>query len=180
MLKEVGFLLAGLATVQAVGQQHCLFFPDETSTTTNSPDQVVFTNRPGHHEDGFVFASSGASILGDGQVPILTSSKDNIAIHLAVKSFVSDLEKVIGLKLGVYNDTLPAHMKRALIVGTSGSEVIKDLKGYQGVRDDLDGKWESFDMRALRDPTEDLELAVVISGSDRVSFLLNLRVAARY
>jgi hypothetical protein len=165
MLKEIALLLGVLTTVHGLGQQRCLYFPDSHSTSDSRTDQVVFgTGHDSNHE--FIVASSDK---GSASLPILTSSKDNIAVHLAVASFVTDVEKVTGSKLKVYNDTLPGHSKKAVIVGTSGSQIVKGLRGYQGVVDDLEGKWESFDIRVLDEPTQDLEEAMVISGSDRVS-----------
>jgi hypothetical protein len=163
MLKGLALILVGLTTVHGLGQQQCLYFPD-SPTTDSRADQVVFESRHASKHE-FLLASN----RGSDDIPILTSSKDNVAIHLAVASFVSDVEKVTGSKMKVYNDTLPAHNERAVIVGTSGNKLVKALKGYQGVVDDLEGKWESFDIRVLKNPTEDLKEAMVISGSDRVS-----------
>jgi hypothetical protein len=165
MLKSITLLLGVLTAVHGLGQTQCLYFPDSHPTSDNRADQVVFGT--GHaSKQEFILASSDN---GSDSLSILTSSKDNVAVHLAVASFVVDVEKVTGSKLKVYNDTLPGHGKKAVIVGTSGSEVVKGLRGYQGVVDDLEGKWESFDIRVLENPTHDLEGAMVISGSDRVS-----------
>jgi hypothetical protein len=165
MLKAIALLLGALSAVHGLGQQQCLYFPDSHSTSDSRTDQVVFENGqiPKHE---FLLASSERKV---DMVPILTSSKDNIAVHLAVASFVSDVEKVTGARLEVYNDTLPAHSQKAVIVSSSGSDIVKRLKGYQGVVDDLEGKWESFDIRVLKNPTHDLKEAMVIFGSDRVS-----------
>jgi hypothetical protein len=165
MLKSITLLLGVLTTVNGLGQTQCVYFPDSDPTSDNRADQVVFGT--GHaSKQEFILASSDK---GSDSLSILTSSKDNVAVHLAVASFVTDVEKVTGSKLKVYNDTLPGHGKKAVIVGTSGSEVVKGLRGYQVVVDDLEGKWESFDIRVLEDPTHDLKEAMVISGSDRVS-----------
>lgn len=164
MLKSIALVLAGLTTVHGLGQQQCLYFP-ASSTTDDRVDQVVFgTQQISKHE--FILASSDK---GSDDISILTSSKDNIAIHLAVASFISDIKKVTGTSMKVYNDTLPGHSKKAVIVGTSGSEIVKDLRGYRGVVDDLESKWESFDIRVLDNPTHTLDQAMIISGSDRVS-----------
>jgi len=167
MLKSITLVLGVLTTVHGLGQQQCLYFPDSHSTfdNDNRADQVVFSNGHDSKHD-FILASSNKR---SRSLPILTSSKDNVAVHLAVASFVTDVEKVTGSKMRVYNDTLPGHSKKAVIVGTSGSDIVQDLRGYQGVVDDLEGKWESFDIRVLENPTHDLKEALVISGSDRVS-----------
>jgi len=167
MLKSITLLLGVLTTVHGLGQQQCLYFPDSHSASDNDnrADQAVFSTGHSSKHD-FLLASSDKGL---SSLPILTSSQDNVAIHLAVASFIMDVEKVTGSKMRVYNDTLPGHSKKAVIVGTSGSDIVKDLRGYQVVVDDLEGKWESFDIRVLENPTRDLKEALVISGSDRVS-----------
>jgi hypothetical protein len=170
MLKEIFFLLAGLAAVNGLGQQQCLYFPESHADNSANVNQAVFDAR--HSTNDFLFVSTAEGLNGGHhKVPILTSSRDNIAIHLAVASLVLDFEKVTGHRLDVYNDTLPHGTQRAVIIGTSKSQVVKDLRGYQGVVDDLEGKWESFDIRGLENPTDDLKEVVVVSGSDRVSEL---------
>jgi hypothetical protein len=174
MLKQGAILLAGLTAVQALGQHQCVFFPDSTSTfgqdgLANQDDQVVFDgSRSAQKNNDFLLVSTDVGLQGH-TIPVLTSSKDNVAIHLAVANWVNDIRKVTGVKLEIYNDTLPHHSKSAVVVGTSKSDIVQDLSGYQGVRDDLEGKWESFDVRVLEDPGRGMEQAVVISGSDRVS-----------
>ena len=168
MLREISLLLAGLVTVNCLGQQQCFYFPDSDATDNSANgNQAVFDTR--HPNNDFLLVSGDQRLSPEHRsVPILTSSNDNIAIHLAVANFVADLEKVTGHRLTVYNDTIPKHSERAVIVGTSDSDVIRDLKGYLGVIDDLEGKWESFDVRNLWDPRDDLREAIVIAGSDRV------------
>lgn len=175
MLREISLLLAGLVTVKGLGQQQCFYFPDSHATDNSAnSNQAVFDARQPNND--FLLVSSDQGLNPEHHsVPILTSSKDNIAVHLAVANFVTDLEKVTGQRLTVYNDTIPKHSERAVIVGTSGSDVIRDLKGYQGVIDDLEGKWESFDVRNLWDPRDDLREAIVIAGSDRVSHIHTYR-----
>jgi hypothetical protein len=176
MLKSITLLLGVLTTVNGLGQTQCVYFPDSDPTSDNRADQVVFGT--GHaSKQEFILASSDK---GSDSLSILTSSKDNAAVHLAVASFVVDVEKVTGSKLKVYNDTLPGDSKRAVIVGTSRSEVVKGLRGYQGVVDDLEGKWESFDIRVLENPTHELKEAMVISGSDRVSRRTYLNTGLTY
>lgn len=184
MLKHSALLLAGLASVSALGQHRCLYRTDEggfTGDLSTSPEQVVFDGpraQAGKDED-FTLISS---LPGYKHIenPVLTSSKDNVAVHLAVANWVEDLRKVTGVKLDVYNDTLPGHVKQAVIVGTADSELIGGLEGYDKVREGLKGKWESFDVRVLQKPRKGLDKAAVIAGSDRVGalpFSLNLHVA---
>lgn len=170
MIKQSALLLIGLAGVSALGQHRCLYTSDD-ATVSHHPDQVVFDSPNLHQDDGdFIIASSHPSFK-TSENPILTSSKDNVAVHLAVAAFAEDLRRVTGVKLETYNDTLPASVKQAVIVGTSESDLIGNLEGYDDVRDGLKGKWESFDIRVLDKPLKGLEKAAVISGSDRVGFV---------
>lgn len=168
MLKRSALLLIGLAGVNALGQHRCLYTSD-SATSSHHTDQVVFDpSSLVRGDEDFTIASSHPSFK-PSEHPILTSSKDNIAVHLAAAAFIEDIRRVTGVKLDIYNDTLPAGVKQAIIVGTSESDLIGSLEGYQEIRDELKGKWESFDVRVLEKPFKGLESAAVISGSDRVS-----------
>lgn len=167
MLKGSALLLLGLTGVNALGQHRCLYTSDDATHNLHT-DQVVFeTSNVVRGDDDFTIASSHPSFR-PSENPVLTSSQDNIAVHLAAAAFVQDLERVTGVKLEIYNDTLPAGVKQAVIVGTSESDLIESLDGYKDIRDGLKGKWESFDIRVLDKPLKDLDKAAVISGSDRV------------
>lgn len=99
MLKEISLLLAGLVTVKGLGQQQCFYFPDsDTTDSSANGNQAVFETRQPNND--FVLISGDPDLSPDHHsVPILTSSKDNIAIHLAVANFVTDLEKSPGRDL---------------------------------------------------------------------------------
>lgn len=171
MLKQTAVLLAGLASVQALGQHQCLYRTDEGAHVTDHLNQVVFDRQHLAKDDDFTLISAATHLKSESKNPVLTSSKDNVAVHLAVAAWVEDLKKVTGVKLEVYNDTLPEGAASAVIVGTSESALIQSLHGYSEVRDGLKGKWESFDIRIVDKPLKGLEKAAVISGSDRVSNL---------
>lgn len=167
MLKQSALLLIGLAGVNALGQHRCLY-PSDDATSSHHTDQVVFDpSSLVRGDQDFTIASAHPSFKSS-EHPILTSSKDNIAVHLAAAAFIEDIRRVTGVKLDIYNDTLPAGVKQAIIVGTSESDLIGSLDGYQYLRDELKGKWESFDIRVVDKPLKGLEKAAVISGSDRV------------
>lgn len=167
MLKEAALLLVGLGVVNGLGQHRCLYTSDDATYRPHT-DQIVFdASNSGQGNDDFAIISSHPSFK-PSENPILTSSKDNIAVHLAAAAFVGDLERVTGVKLEIYNDTLPAGTKQAVIVGTSESDLIGSLDGYKDVREGLKGKWEAFDIRVLEKPHKGLEKAAVVSGSDRV------------
>lgn len=179
MLKQSIVLLAGLASVRALGQHQCLYRTDEGEQVKDHLNQVVFDRHQSTDNDDFTLISADSSFKPGISNPVLTSSKDNVAVHLAVAAWVEDLRKVTGVKLDIYNDTLPEGAPQAIIVGTSESDLIQSLHGYSDVRDGLKGKWESFDIRVLEKPLQGLEKAAVISGSDRVSDLYTGSVVER-
>jgi hypothetical protein len=69
----------------------------------------------------------------------------------------------------LYNDTLPANVSKALIIGSIGSEVIKNVQGGEKDRASIKGKWESYDVRVSKKPLKHLDAGLVVTGSDRVS-----------
>lgn len=86
-------------------------------------------------------------------------------MHLAAEAFASDLHKVTGVKPKLYNDTLPHHVKEAIVVGVAGDEVLSgDELSYL---EDIKGLWEAFDVRVVKG-VKGLERALVIAGSNKV------------
>lgn len=102
-------------------------------------------------------------------VPFLLDSKDDIAIHLAANVLARDIHTITGYRPIVYNDTLPANVSSAVIVGSVGSEVVGNTRHSGARKDELEGKWESYDARIVQEPLNGLDSALVITGSDRVS-----------
>lgn len=116
-------------------------------------------------------AESGNAILlaGDGAaLPILVDSADSEAIHIAVRTFADDVERVTGLRPEVYKDSLPkGHRGPAVIAATAGSSLLSSLKGRSV--GDLKGKWESYHTSVVKEPCAGVKEGIVVAGSDRVS-----------
>jgi hypothetical protein len=156
-------LLGGLSTyVAALGEPRVISFPsfDDLDVQQEHETQVSFVSPK--HDDGFVIASKRHRYAA----PLLLDSKDDIAIHIAAQTFADDVRKVTGLKVALYNDTLPHHVKSAIIVGSLGSRVVNNVNGV--VLDGLKGKWESYDARVMPKAAASLDEALVVVGSDRV------------
>ena len=128
---------------------------------------------------GFVLASPS------GAVPLLLDSADAAAVHIAAKSFVQDVYAVTGQRMQLYNDSLPGDVKRAVVVGTVASDLIRQVdrhpldgvvQGKQVVigpgerlSKRLEGKWESYEGEVVVSPLPGVKEGLVIAGSDRVS-----------
>jgi len=128
---------------------------------------------------GFVLASPA------GALPLLLDAKDAPAVHLAAASFAEDVYAVTGQRMALYNDSLPEDVKRAVIVGTLKSDVIRQVGRHRtamihadnqvvmsqegGMVNRLEGKWESYEVEVVEAPLPWLDQGLVIAGSDRVS-----------
>ena len=172
LLVKTLLLAGGLSTyVAALGEPKVISFPslDHLEFQEQHESQVSFVSPK--HDDGFVIASERHRYA----TPLLLDSKDDVAIHIAAQTFADDVRKVTGLKVALYNDTLPHHIKTAIIVGSLESRVVHNVKGVN--LDGLKGKWECYDARVMPKPAASLDEALVIVGSDRVSYLYSGSVA---
>jgi len=128
---------------------------------------------------GFVLASPSDAI------PILLDSADAAAVHIAAKSFVQDVYAVTGQRMQLYNDSLPGDVKRAVVVGTVASDLIRQvdrhrldgvvqgkqvvLRSGENLSERLEGRWESYEGEVVASPLPRVTEGLVIAGSDRVS-----------
>ena len=107
--------------------------------------------------------------------PLLLDSRDDVAIHIAAETFADDVRKVTGLKVALYNDTLPRHIKSAIVVGSLESRVVQDVQNVD--LSGLQGKWESYDARVMPKALHGLDEALVVVGSDRVGRLAGMGIS---
>lgn len=172
-------LLHSLVGALALGQKRCVYFPAENdehsdlSSSEHEGSQRTFKatfNSGGRKSDtnAFIIASSAAE-HNAVHIPVVISSHENPAVHIAARNFVDDIEKVTGIKLKLHNDTAPDGAKDAIVVGTIASPVISAIDSYKEVARGLKGKWESWDVRVVAKPGFGLDRALVMTGSDRVS-----------
>ncbi|KAL7419426.1 hypothetical protein Q5752_006264 [Cryptotrichosporon argae] len=149
----VGLLAARAA--RALGEPQVLDFPvaDE-----DHAGQALFA---APRSSAVLVASSPASYA----LPLLLSSNEDPAVHIAAATFARDVYKVTGVHPHIFNDTLPADVKKAWVVGTVASDVIAQVGG--SVKDDLKRKWESYDVRVVDRPLKGLDEGIVVTGSDR-------------
>ena len=146
-------IVSGLGQVSALGEPQVLHFPETHVFGQNS------AQKPFEHQEGLTIASSPHKYA----TPLLLDSKDNVAIHLAARTFANDVYRVTGVRPEMYNDTLPKGTKEAFIVGSASSDLIGNTAGAGSPS----GTWESYDVRIVPHPATGIERALVAVGSDR-------------
>jgi hypothetical protein len=164
--------LASVLAVNALGEPRVITFPtsrdvdqeagvNDILSSDDASAQTVFA--PVHHtSNSFIIASK----THKHATSLLLDSNDDEAIHLAAQTFARDVCWITGIRPQLYNDTLPEEVEHAIVVGTVTSKLVQ--KGVKGVDyRELEGKWESYDVRVAR--YDGLKNALVIVGSDRVS-----------
>ncbi|TFK36601.1 hypothetical protein BDQ12DRAFT_667737 [Crucibulum laeve] len=145
-------VLAGLCTlfsqVYAIGQDSCVSFKSSSSS--------------------FAVVSNGKA------APILVSADDWAGVHLAAADFASDIQKVTSVKATLTNTTssnLATASKGSLpiIVGTLGkSSLINQIVNSTGLDvSSIQGKWESFLTRQVKNPLPGVASAYVVIGADK-------------
>ncbi|WWD16299.1 hypothetical protein CI109_100725 [Kwoniella shandongensis] len=142
----------------ALGEKRVITFPQEHSQVDTA--QTVFSSSSSN--DHFLIASKHDHYAA----PLLLSSSDDVAIHIAAQTFAHDVFRVTGVKPHIYNDSLPHAVERAIVVGTAGSHMVRHLREGD-YADELVGKWESFDVRVIDKPLHGVESGLVVIGSDR-------------
>ena len=154
-------LLSAVTTVVALGEPEVLVFPSDDDIRSPFHIQSEATISSNAAET-FLIASAPSHV-----VPILLDSDDDVAVHIAARTFANDVYRVSGTHPVLYNDTLPVGIEHAMIVGTVGSRVIREVNAQH--LSALDGKWESFDARIVERPLKGIKAGLVVAGSDRVS-----------
>jgi hypothetical protein len=142
--------LAGLAacfadTALAIGQTSCVAFKSSPSS--------------------FPVVSNGKG------TPILLSADDWPGVQRAATDFASDIEKVTGVRPTLTNATASSLPKAssAIIVGTLGkSSLVDQVVQHANLSvADVEGKWEAFMAREVKNPLPGLASAYVIIGADK-------------
>lgn len=139
------WVLAGLCAltgVRAIGQATCVAFKSSVSTIP-----VVTKGRAS---------------------PILIAADDWPGVQLAAADFASDIQKVTGVKPSLTNFT-SAKPSSPIIVGTLGksSLISQIINATQLDVTSIQGKWESFLAREVKNPLPGVASAYVIIGADK-------------
>ena len=109
------------------------------------------------------------TIANDSELPSLyIDNQDFTGVNYVAEDLSQDIERVTG-KLPGLDSTANVQAKTAIIIGTLGkSRLIDELvkKGKLNT-DDLEGKWEKFNIQIIENPFSGVEKALVIAGSDK-------------
>ncbi|WRT68552.1 uncharacterized protein IL334_005529 [Kwoniella shivajii] len=146
----------------ALGEKRVIAFPPDSLEQPSSTSQTVFSSTDQKSSDHFLLASRSERYAA----PLLLSSSDDIAIHIAAQAFAHDVYRVTGIRPHIFNDSLPHDVQRAIIVGTADNEFVRHLRTSE-YAEDLVGKWESYDVRVAEKPIHGVETGLVVVGSDR-------------
>lgn len=158
--------LASAIAANALGEPRVITFPtsdlvepENENALSQGSAQTVFSAST---SNDFTIASKERRHA----TPLLLDADDDEAVHLAAQTFARDVHSVTGVRPELYNNTLPAGIEHAIVVGTVESKLIQN--GVKGLDyRELKGKWESYDVRTAK--FHGVEKALVVAGSDRVS-----------
>jgi hypothetical protein len=155
----------------ALGEPKVIVFPSiDTASSFDDSSQITFSSSTSSSStDDFLIASNHQHHAA----ALLLDSADDEAIHIAARTFAHDIYRVTGVSPSLYNDSLPHDVKTAIVAGSASSKLISGLHGTD-YADDLKGKWESYDVREVKEPGHGLEDSLVVVGSDRVRESLTL------
>ncbi|RDB17758.1 hypothetical protein Hypma_001072 [Hypsizygus marmoreus] len=120
----------------------------------------------------FKSAPSTVPVVSKGKTsPILTSADDWPGVHVATASFASDIQRVTGAKPSLSNFTVTSSLSAStpIIVGTLGksSLIAQVVNATKLDVSSIEGKWESFLAREVKNPLPGVAGAYVIIGADK-------------
>jgi hypothetical protein len=131
--------------VYAIGQESCVAFKSGPST--------------------FPIVSLGKAS------PILISADDWPGVQIAASTFASDIQQVTGSKPNLVNFTTSSSSQYStlVIVGTLGksSLIAQVVNATQLDVSSIQGQWESFITREVKNPLPGVDSAYVIIGADK-------------
>lgn len=127
----------------------------------------------------FNSAPSTFSVVSNGKsTPILLSSDDWPGVQRAAFDFASDIQQVTGVKPSLSNVTATSTPKlaSAIIVGTLGkSSLIQQVVQHANLDvSGIQGQWESFIAKEVKNPLPGISSAYVIIGADKRGSIFGL------
>ncbi len=123
----------------------------------------------------FQSSSSTFPIVYKGQgTPVFLSSDDWPGVQRTAADFISDIQQVTGVKLSLSNVTVTASTvsKKAssvIIVGTLGkSSLVNQVVSHAKLDvSSVEGQWEAFLAKEVKNPLPGIDNAYVIIGADK-------------
>ncbi len=108
-------------------------------------------------------------LVADGSVAdLLIDTNDSKTVHLAVRLFSEDIERVSRQKAEI-KQNLKSTSSMCVIIGTiDGSSMIQMLIKKKKIDvTEIEGKWESCLIQVIDNPFKGVKKALVVAGSDR-------------
>src|SRR5262249_16206940 len=107
-------------------------------------------------------------VQGNEVGDILVSANDFKVVQIAARDFADDVERVTGKKPVLKTASSPAS-RYAVIIGTLGQSALIDslVRSDKLEVEELRGKWESFVVATVPHPLPNIEMGLVVVGSDR-------------
>jgi hypothetical protein len=129
-------------------------------TAANSPDGTWIHDR--YQPGDFILVRNA------GAADVLFSPDEFKVVEIAAQDFVEDVERVTGRKPRLLKDLSQAS-GYAVIAGTLGKSPLIDSLVRAGKLnlEQLRGKWESFVVTTVPHPLPNIQMGLIIAGSDR-------------
>ena len=127
------------------------------------------------------FKSSSSSfpiVTGGKGTPIFLSEDDWPGVQRAAFDFAADIQRVTGVSPSMKNITAtsPPKTSQAIIIGTLGRSSLIDAVVNNTKLDvsSIQGQWESFIAKEVKNPLPGVSSAYVMIGSDKRGSIYNL------
>src|SRR5215813_5866573 len=113
-------------------------------------------------------ASGDFRLVGAQAADIVVSADDFRVVQIAAENLSQDVERVSGKKPAVLGSASRVS-PHAVIIGTLGKSPLVDslIRDGKLAAADVRGKWESFVIATVPRPLPNVEMGLVIAGSDR-------------
>ncbi len=165
--------LALSPAVSGLGGEKCVIFPHEhllqplsLLSKATSLAQTILGRSSTSTPRPFLIVSKY-----HGATPLVLDSEDDEAIHVAAHFFAADVERVTGTKPKIYNGTLPRGTERAIVVGSTGSGLVRAQ--HPSWTGEMEGRWEVWDLRVVSgEQVGGVKEALMVTGSNRVGLTI--------
>lgn len=104
-----------------------------------------------------------------GSAAIYTDSSDHWLVKKAASLLQDDIERITGQRIPLIQSLPKQDIRRLIIIGSldQGSLVQKLARSRRIPANKIQGKWESYLLKTIRNPLPGIGDALVITGSDR-------------
>ncbi|KAH7114256.1 hypothetical protein B0J11DRAFT_594766 [Dendryphion nanum] len=138
-------------------------------------------------EESFVTFEAIQGAIPIHNVPVIYSADDFIGVGIAAESLAIDYSEITGIKPKLLNTTKQelqslSSIPSAIIVGSLNSTIIRAVAengaNSTSAITELAGKWETFQTQVVRNPLPGVEVALVITGSDKRGTIFGIHTLA--